>query len=252
MEIIAFSNKKGGTGKTTSAINFCAALGRKGYKVLAIDLDPQANFTADSGGEAIGTVAGTFDFILGAPLEDVVQHNEYYDFMGADKRIENQRNKFEEKGSDFLLKKALAKVEGYDFVVLDTAPSMSGIVFLALVACNRVIGVCDADQRSVTGLGDLYSAIQSAADYNPGLKIDGILITRDVPRTQANKFAVDVFHQAAAQINSIVFSTHIKERTVFHQCTALHTNVFNVDARSDGAKDYEAFTDEVLELFKNN
>ncbi|WP_276839389.1 AAA family ATPase, partial [Anaerovibrio lipolyticus] len=117
MEIIAFSNKKGGTGKTTSAINFCAALGRKGYKVLAIDLDPQANFTADSGGEAIGTVAGTFDFILGAPLEDVVQHNEYYDFMGADKRIENQRNKFEEKGSDFLLKKALAKVEGYDFVV---------------------------------------------------------------------------------------------------------------------------------------
>ena len=129
---------------------------------------------------------------------------------------------------------------------------MSGIVFLALVACNRVIGVCDADQRSVTGLGDLYSAIQSAADYNPGLKIDGILITRDVPRTQANKFAVDVFHQAAAQINSIVFSTHIKERTVFHQCTALHTNVFNVDARSDGAKDYEAFTDEVLELFKKN
>lgn len=247
MEVIVISNKKGGTGKTTCALNLCAGLALKGYRVLGIDLDSQANFTKDSG-TTPGEVMGAFDFIQDATLEDVLESNDMYDYICADKRLETQKAIFEAKGSDFMLRMAIKeKITGYDYVVIDTPPQMDGITFLAFVAADKIIVPADSDPRSKDGFADLVATVSSVKQcYNPGLTISGVLMTMTNPRTQADKIVIELFEDAAAQAQTIVFNTKIRYRTVFHQCSLMHNNVFQFDKSSEGAKEYMAFIDEFL------
>lgn len=247
MEVIVISNKKGGTGKTTAALSLCGGLAQKGYKVLGIDLDSQANFTKDSG-TTPGEVMGAFDFLQDATLEDVLETNGMYDYICADKRLETQKAVFEAKGSDFLLRNALSeKVQGYDYVVIDTPPQMGGITFLALVAADKIIVPADNGPRALDGFADLVATVNMVKkSYNPKIKIDGVLLTRTKPRTQADKIIYELFVDAAEHAGTKVYTSQIKERTVFSQCSLMHQNIFMFDKSSDGAKEYMQFIEEVI------
>lgn len=245
MKIIVFSNKKGGVGKTTSALCFATALSTLSKKILCIDMDSQANFTAVSGGEK--EVEGTFDFMKGESLNDVIQKNVCYDFIGADKRLSKAEIAFDTIGRESILRRAMTKVSGYDYCIIDTPPAMGILTLNALTAADEVIICCQADAFSVQGLAEFRQNIEGIQqNYNTRLKVAGILMTRHNPRTTITKQLEKVFGQAARAMNTRVFNTAIRENTAIKEAQAMKQNIFDYAPMSNGALDYMKFIKEYL------
>lgn len=254
MKTIVFTNKKGGVGKSTSALCTAAYLSQLGKSVLAIDMDSQANFTQASSGEE--GVKGVFDFLKGEAFEKVVQHGTKYDFIGADKRLSKASSEFDDIGKEHLLEGALKDVSGYDYVVIDTPPSMEILTLNALTAADDIIICCQSDGFSVAGLADMKRNIEGVQKwYNSRLVIAGILLTRYNPRTQISKQLANVFAGAAASMNTKVFRAFIRENTALKEAAVMKQDIFSYRPDSNGAKDYAAFVDEYLsakESVENN
>lgn len=247
MKILAFSNKKGGVGKTTSALCVAAYLSVLNKKVLAIDLDGQGNFTNASRGE--DNVQGTLEFMKGAPLEDVLQKNERYDFIGADRRLSEHERDFDDFEREKHLRNALNNIENekYDYVVLDTPPSMGVITLNALAAADEVVICCQADGFSVEGLKSMRKNIeQIKTGYNPKLEVGGILLTRYNARTNLSKQLVPIFERAADAMKSRVFENYIRENTALKEAQIMRQDIYTYDPTSNGANDYADFVQEWL------
>jgi len=245
MRTVVFTNRKGGVGKTTSALCTAAYLGKIGKRVLAVDVDVQANFTQASGGEA--EVKGVFDFLKGDALEKVIQHHDRYDLIGADRRLSKAEATFTDFGKEHLLESALKNVAGYDFCVIDTPPSMEVLTLNALTAADDVIVCCQSDGFSVSGLAGMKRNIDGVKQwYNPRLSVCGILLTRYNPRTSISKQLAEVFVDAAKTMESKVFDTYIRENTALKESQIMQKDIFSYRADSNGAKDYAAFVEEYL------
>lgn len=251
MRVIVFSNKKGGVGKTTSALATAAGLAKAGYKVLAIDMDGQGNFGASSGGEK--NVKGTYDFLKGDSLEAVLQSNGVYDFIAGDKRLSNAESDFPRIGSEGLLRKALKKVDAYDFVIVDTPPSMGLLTLNALVVANDLIICAQSDAYSVAGCMELFGNVELVREnYNENLRIAGILLTRYSTQTNISKQMLPLYEQAAQVMGALVFKTKIRENIKLTESQVMNKPIYKYAPESNGAKDYEAFLNEYLEGMKNN
>lgn len=249
-KVIVFANKKGGVGKSTATMSVAGAMGYTNVgRVLVIDMDAQANLTKDSGGEP--DVQGTYEFLKGASLDDVVQHHQFYDFIGADSRLSNTKE-FADRGQEFLLKYGLSKIQdSYDFILIDTPPAMETMTFSSLIAANYVIACCDADARSLDGLADLAKNINiTKLYYNPEIKLAGILVTKCAPRTNASKEASILFDKAATSLETVLFKTHIHDRSIFHECSLLRKNIFSYAPTSAGAKQYIDLVRELKKIVK--
>ena len=245
MKIIAFTNKKGGVGKTTSALCTASYLSVLGKKVLAIDMDSQSNFTQASNGEK--GVQGVFDFMKGAPLEDDIQHGTRYDFIGADKRLSKAASEFDDVGREHILEFALKQVGGYDYCIIDTPPSMEILTLNALTAADEVIICCQSDGFSVAGLADMKHNIDGVKRwYNPRLKVGGILMTRFNPRTMIAKQLADIFQKAAHTMDAKVFTNYIRENTAIREAQVMRQDIYTYRPTSHGAEDYAAFVREYL------
>lgn len=245
MRILVFTNKKGGVGKTTSALCTAACLSMMGKKVLGIDMDSQGNFTQASGGEA--DVQGTFDFLKGAPLEDVLQQGERYAFLGADRRLSRASSEFDGIGREHLLAHALREVTGYDYCVIDTPPSMEVLTLNALTAADDVVVCCQSDGFSVSGLADMKRNIDGVREwYNPRLRVAGILMTRYNPRTTLTRQLTEVFREAAQAMDTQVFQSCIRENTALREAQILKQDIYTYQPESHGAEDYAAFVCEYL------
>lgn len=246
MKILAFSNKKGGVGKTTSALCVAAYLSVLGKKVLAIDLDSQGNFTTTSNGAE--EVQGSLEFLKGAPLEDVLQKNDRYDFIGSDRRLADHENDFNDFARESYLRNALKQVEDkYDYIILDTPPSMGIYSLNALSAADEVIIVCQADGFSVDGLKSMRKNVdQIKNSYNSKLKVGGILLTRYNARTNLAKQLIPIFDRAAEAMQSRVFSNYIRENTALKEAQIMKQDIYTYDPTSNGANDYADFVQEWL------
>lgn len=246
MKILAFSNKKGGVGKTTSALCVAAYLSQLNKKVLAIDLDSQGNFTTASNGD--DAVQGTLEFLKGAPLEDVLQKNDRYDFIGADRRLADHENDFNDFARESYLRNAIKNISTqYDYIILDTPPSMGVITLNALAAADEVIIVCQADSFSVEGLKSMRRNIQQVRDsYNEKLTVGGILLTRYNARTNLSKQLIPIFKKAADAMQSRVFTNYIRENTALKEAQIMRQDIYTYDPTSNGANDYADFVQEWL------
>ena len=246
MVTIAMMNKKGGVGKTTTALAVAAYLGRSGKRVLAIDMDAQANFTQSSRGER--GVEGAFDFLKGEKFEDVVQKASAYDFIGADKRLSQAEAEFRDViGKEHLLEKALKTVRGYDYCVIDTPPSMEVLTLNALTAADRIVVCCQSDSYSVAGLAEMRKNIEAVREFlNPRIKVAGILLTRYNARTAVARQLSSFFADAAEAMDAKVFETAIRENTALKEAAVQRQNIFEYRGDSHGAEDYAAFTRELI------
>jgi len=244
MKIIAMTNKKGGVGKTTTALSTAAYLGQCGFSVLAIDMDAQGNFSQASGAKR--DEAGTFDFLRGDPPENCIQKMTKYDLLAADSRLSRAEKEFDQIGSEHLLEKALKRLKGYDYVILDTSPSMN---VLTLNAFTAAVVCCQTDSFSLSGLDDLMKNVDLAKEYyNKDLTVAGILLTRYDSRTSISKRTAEMFEARAKELGTRVFGTVIRESVAIKESQMRQCDVFDYSASCHAAEDYAAFAKELYEV----
>ncbi|MBQ9377351.1 MAG: ParA family protein [Schwartzia sp.] len=252
MKVIARANRKGGVGKTTTALAVSAYLGRK-FSVLSIDIDGQGNFSQASGGQAGHD--GTFEFLSGEPLETIVQHygkkpNFHYDFLSADARLNQVPQQFAQFGQGFLLRDALARVKKskkYDFIILDTSPSMNDLTLNAFIAADAIVICCQINQFNLDGLEVLKNNLLRVKQFfNKELSVAGILFTCYDSRLKISNALETKFNEYAEELGSRIFTTRIRNNITIQMAQMEHCDIFSHDSKCNGAIDYANFTKELF------
>lgn len=247
MEVIAIVNKKGGVGKTTTALATAAGLAQRGFSVLAIDLDSQANFSLTAGTEK--GVVGSFEVLTGAEnINEAIQERESFDLIAAENNLTGADAAITETGKEYRLSEALQELKkSYQYIIIDTPPNIGVLTTNALAAANRVIITAQADTYSAAGLMQLSKSITSIKKYcNKVLKVEGILLTRYNARTLFSQHLKDEFEKIGKAMETKVFNTVIRENIAIKEAQGMKQSIFDYDSSSNGAADYNRFLDELI------
>jgi len=239
--VIAVANQKGGVGKTTSVVNTGAILASRGFKVLIVDCDPQANATLHLGKNPLDRERDNaiLDDVLlrDRPIDEVAMETEVenLDLVPASIRMsEAEVSLMIKPHGEFTLREALLPTRHeYDFILLDCPPAMTGLTTNALTAANRVLIPCQAEAFAIAGIPYLLKKIEHTRRMvNPGLVVMGILPTMTAPRTvQDRESMVDL--QAAFGSMTTIFP-EVPRASIFKEAAASGQPVRS-NARSKGA-----------------
>lgn len=248
--ILAIANQKGGVGKTTTAINLSAAFAKKGKKTLLLDLDPQSNSSLTF--LDVHSIQKTVFEVLMEPnvgFRDVIRHTSVLHLDVAPARIslaKLESNLVGEFDAPFRLKDKLAAVrKEYDFVVIDTPPTLGLITVNALVACTHLLIPIQSSYFALEGTDDLLETVERVkARPNPDLKVLGVLITLHDKRTILAK---DIYKQIKNVFGPKVFKTVISKNVRLEESPAYKEAIFSFAPHSTGAMEYFKLSDEVLD-----
>ena len=246
-EIITIANRKGGVAKTFTTFTIGTGLALLGYKVLLIDLDSQSNLTYNLN---IDSVKGTmYDVITGALcIDDVIVNGDLCDVVCGGAELSAVDITITGPGREYKLKEAIEPLKDkYDFIFIDTPPALDLLTVNALTATDSVIIPAQADIHSIQGIIMLNDMIDTLKKYtNPNIYIKGILITRYDKRAILNKDMKANIEELAKTINTKVFKTPIRENVTVKEAQATKESIFIYSKNSNGAKDYKAVIDELL------
>lgn len=246
-ETITFTNQKGGVGKSTLAMNFGVRLKMAGAIVLFVDMDPQCNLTYSMG---VDNPARTiYDVLLGrTAAQSAVIHAEEGDIIAASPNLSTLDIKLSGTGREYLLRNALRAIEDqYDFIIIDSPPTLGLLTINILAAANGVIIPALADVFSLQGIGQLYTTIQTVRTHcNPGLQIVGIVLSRHTDRFLLSRELREMMLRTAEQIQSRVFQAAIRESVVVRESQAKRQSIFKYSPRSKQTADYDQFVLEYL------
>lgn len=247
MQIISIVNKKGGVGKTTTALAFAAGLTDRDFKVLAIDLDAQCNFTSTMN---IQANKGSYDILAQqADINDVIVKADPFDVIPATNKLSTADNTITELGKEFRLREALQDLHTqYDYIIIDTPPNVGILSTNAMAVSDKIIIAVQADIYSADGLMQLYKAIEVIKKYcNNNLQIAGILLTRYNDRTILSKKIKAAFEEISQKIDTKLFNTFIRENISIKEAQAMKQSLFKYAKSSNGAMDYNNVIDEFLQ-----
>lgn len=248
-EIIAISNQKGGVGKSTTANCLGAGLFHRGYKVLYVDLDAQGNLSYSM--KANNRPLTSLEVLTGtATAKEAIVKTEQGDLIPASPALAGADNLFKDTGREYKLTEALEPVlADYDYIIIDTPPAIGTLTVNALTAANSVIVPAQADIYSLQGIGQLIQTVQTVKKYcNRGLSIKGLLVTRYNGRAVISKDMAELLEDTAASLKSRLFDTKIRECVAIKEAQAKRQDIFTYDPKSNAAKDYNGFIEEVLEV----
>lgn len=250
--IIVLTNQKGGVGKTTTTGALAAGLGIKGNKVLAVDLDPQGNLGFSLGidieeGHTIYEV-----FQKKASVREAIKQAEHCDVIPSNILLSEGEIVFQGQDRQLLLKNALKEVEDiYDFIVIDTPPALNLLTLNGYAAADYLIIPMASEILSLVGLVQLQDTVEGIkSSMNPELDVLGILLTKYNKRTNLAKDVLDLAWEVARQAGCIVFDSKIRNGVAAAEAPAHGLCIFDYSPRSNPAKDYQAFVDEVYERIK--
>jgi chromosome partitioning protein len=244
--VIALANQKGGVAKTTTTLNLGVALAERGKRVLAVDLDPQSNLTMSQGLDPEDLDRTMFDVLVHkTPIEEIIEQREIdiacssIDLAGAELALSSMI------GRERALQKALLPVrDRYDFVLIDTPPSLGLLTINALTAADGVIVPVQCEYLSLRGLIQLENTLTMIRDnLNPDVRINGILPTMFDGRTLHAREAVEILQE---NFGDLVFETRIRKTVRYAEAPVKGTSVLKYDSRGPAARAYRDLAAEVL------
>src|SRR6186997_2582798 len=244
--VISFANQKGGVAKTTTTLNLGVALAEREMKVLLVDLDPQGNLTMSQGLNPDTIERSMFDVLVHKlPIGETIHHCEVnvavssIDLAGAELALSSMI------GRERALEKALVSVKAtYDYILIDTPPSLGLLTINALVASNGVIVPVQCEYLSLRGLVQLENTLSMIREnLNPEVGIEGILPTMYDSRTLHSREAVEILQE---NFGDLVFDTKIKKTVRYAEAPVKGTSVLKYDPSGSAAQAYRDLAKEVL------
>lgn len=250
MRTITLSNQKGGVAKTTTTGALASGLAKKGYRVIAVDLDPQCNLSLGAGADVLNMTRTLYDVFKGiATMIDLIQGTPLgFDLITGGLSLAGADMDFTQTGREYMLKEALESLgKAYDFCIIDTPPTLGILTVNALTASDGVIIPLTADLYAIQGLSQLNLLIDRVRRYsNRALKIYGLLITKHDERTNVSRALLDQINEVAERLDTKVFSRPIRNSVAVRESQVLKSDLFTEAPKANATLDYQAFIDELL------
>jgi chromosome partitioning protein len=246
-QVIALANQKGGVAKTTTTLNLAVAFREQGFNVLAVDLDPQGNLTMSQGMDPDTVERSMFDVLVHSlPIDEVIHRTEIdlavssIDLAGAELALSSMI------GRERALQKSLLPARSrYDYILIDTPPSLGLLTINALTASDSVIVPVQCEYLSLRGLVQLENTLTMIREnLNPTVEIRGILPTMYDGRTLHSKEAVEMLKE---NFGELVFDTRIRKTVRYAEAPVQGSSVLKYDPSGSAAQAYRDFAKEVLD-----
>jgi chromosome partitioning protein len=246
-QVIALANQKGGVAKTTTTLNLAVAFKEKGFNVLAVDLDPQGNLTMSQGMDPDTVERSMFDVLVHSlPIDEVIHRTEIdlavssIDLAGAELALSSMI------GRERALQKGLLPARNrYDYVLVDTPPSLGLLTINALTAADSVIVPVQCEYLSLRGLVQLENTLSMIREnLNPTVEIRGILPTMYDGRTLHSREAVEMLKE---NFGELVFETRIRKTVRYAEAPVQGSSVLKYDPSGTAAQAYRELAKEVLD-----
>ena len=259
-KVIAVANQKGGVGKTTTSVNLGIGLAKQGKKVLAIDSDPQGSLTASLGWREPNKLTSTLSTVMTKILQEIpvdnregiLKHNEGVDILPANIELSGiEMTLVTAMSRETILKQYIDILsDDYDYIILDTCPSLGMLTLNALSAANSVIIPVQAQYLSLKGLEQLLQTIAKVKrKINPNLTIEGILITMTDTRTNYNKDIITLLSETYKD-KIRIFCNNIPQSVRASEISVDGVSIYTHAPNSKVALAYESLTREVLNCEK--
>jgi chromosome partitioning protein len=245
--VIVFANQKGGVAKTTTTLNLGVAMAEKGMRVLAIDLDPQGNLTMSQGWNPDEIERSMFDVLVHKlPITEIIRTHEIdvgvasIDLAGAELALSSMI------GRERALEKALVEVqEKYDYILIDTPPSLGLLTINAFTAADGVIVPVQCEYLSLRGLVQLENTLSMIREnLNPRVEIEGILPTMFDKRLLHSREAVEILKE---NFGDLVLRTKIRKTVRYAEAPVKGMSVLKYDPTGEAASMYRDLAKEVLD-----
>jgi chromosome partitioning protein len=246
-KVITFANQKGGVAKTTTTLNLGVALKEMGHRVLVVDLDPQGNLTMSQGMNPDAIERSMFDVLVHrVPISDVIHTVEVdiavasIDLAGAELALSALI------GRERALEKALVEVrDRYDFVLIDTPPSLGLLTINAFVAAESVIVPVQCEYLSLRGLVQLENTLAMVREnLNPRVRVEGIVPTMYDRRTLHAREAIEILEE---HFGDLVYDTRIRKTVRYAEAPVKGSSVLRYDPSGPAAQAYRDLAKEVLD-----
>ena len=250
-KIITIANQKGGVAKTTTAQALGAGLKDRGYKVLVVDADPQGNLSSSINAE-VYNCATIYDVMTKkTPVIKVIQELDAFDVVPSNIIFAGLEHKLLlEPGREFRLDESVITpvVENYEYVIIDTPPTLGVLTMNAIMAADEIIIPTTASIFAAAGIEQLKMFADSIVPYRKRgiLKYNGILITKYNPRTTVSKELKKFTEELSKIIGIKIYDVYIRFSVAVEEAQAKKMDIFSYDKKNNIAEDYNLFIEEFL------